>query len=129
MQFGLVPLKLAVGAILAHSVGTASGRLRKGLVLTEEHIETLRSEGQEQIIVAKPEHGDIPEDVAADRLAKAMAGPNVLRTDAFTGRVNLIAPGPGVAVLNAQAIRQLNGIDPMISCATVPEFQQMAQGL
>lgn len=128
MQFGLVPLKLAVGAILAHSVGTASGRLRKGLVLTEEHIETLRIEGHEQIIVAKPEHGDIPEDVAADRLAKAMAGPNVLRTDAFTGRVNLIAPGPGVAVLNAQAIRQLNGIDPMISCATVPEFQQMAQG-
>lgn len=128
MQFGPVPLDDALGAVLAHSVGTGSGRLRKGLVLTADHIGTLRSEGHDQIIVAKPDKDDVPEDEAADTLARAIAGSNVLRTDAFTGRVNLIAPGPGVAVLNAEAIRAMNAIDPMITCATVPAFQQMAQG-
>lgn len=128
MHFGPVRLDQALGAILAHSIGTAGGRLRKGLVLGADHLETLRAEGHDQIIVARPEAGDVCEDQAADTLARAISGAHVLRTDAFTGRVNLVAPGPGVAVLNADAIQALNAIDPMITCATVPAYQQMGQG-
>lgn len=128
MRFGPVPLDQAVGAVLAHSVGTESSRLRKGAVLTAADIDTLRCAGLTEVIVASLDPTDLDEDTAAERLATSVATDAVLLTDAFTGRVNLLAPGPGVALIDGAAIQALNSIDPMITCATVPPFQQMGQG-
>ncbi|MCX8955246.1 molybdopterin-binding protein, partial [Ruegeria sp. NA] len=44
---------------------------------------------------------------------------------AFTGRVNLLADGPGVAVLDVRALEMFNLVNPMITVATVPQYQQM----
>ena len=41
MRFGAVPLSEAEGAILAHSVQLTTGRLRKGLYLTADHLHQL----------------------------------------------------------------------------------------
>ena len=49
-------------------------------------------------------------------------------TAAFTGRVNLVATGPGIVDLQADRLIALNSIDPMISFATVPNYQQMRKG-
>ena len=100
MKFGPVPLDQALGAILAHSVAIQGGRLRKGRVLTEQDLETLRAAGVTMPTVARLEPGDIGEDAAAERLAQALV-PDPARAGlrlgkAATGRVNIHAEAPGV---------------------------------
>ncbi|MEO0936948.1 MAG: molybdopterin-binding protein [Pseudomonadota bacterium] len=130
MKFGPLPLNTARGTILAHSVATPGGRLRKGRVLEAADIAQLTAAGLTEVIVAAPEPGDVTENDAARTLAEALVGSGVRLTDAFTGRVNVLAEGPGVAVLNAGAIHAANAVHPMITIATVPPFQQMAgQGM
>mgnify|MGYP006969681940 CR=1 FL=1 len=128
MRFGAVPLAEAEGATLAHSVALAKGRLRKGRVLTEADIAALEQAGLAEVIVARLDPSDVDEDSAAARLAEALCGPGLRMTKAFTGRVNLLAEGPGVAVLDRAALEAVNAVQPMITLATVPPFQQMAEG-
>ncbi|MGR3504141.1 molybdopterin-binding protein [Pseudaestuariivita sp.] len=129
MKFGPVPLGEGAGAILAHSIGLASGRLRKGQVLTPDHLTRLAAEGHTEITVARLEPGDVPEADAAQRLAEALVGPdpNGLRlTPPTNGRVNIVATSPGVVQLDAGRLAEVNRVDPMISLATVPELHQIA---
>ncbi|MBL9056536.1 MAG: molybdopterin biosynthesis protein, partial [Rhodobacteraceae bacterium] len=72
MIFGAVPLERALGAILAHSLPLAGGRLRKGALLGAEDLALLRAEGVDHVTVAQLEPGDLAEDVAAARLAAAL---------------------------------------------------------
>ncbi|MFK7870838.1 MAG: molybdopterin-binding protein [Roseobacter sp.] len=132
MKFGEVSVATAAGAVLAHSVGVSGKRLRKGIVLTSQDIEALEASGHETVVVARLSASDVDENTAARRLAAALAPDPVARgvqiKEAFTGRVNLVAVHPGVVALDEDALREVNRIDPMITCATVPAFQQMAPG-
>ncbi|GAA6192120.1 molybdopterin-binding protein [Phaeobacter sp. NW0010-22] len=132
MKFGPLPVSAAEGAILAHSVTVDDGRLRKGVTLTVGHLERLSTAGVTEVVVAQLEPGDLHEDEAARRLAAALvADPEMAHlkvTDPFTGRVNLLAAGPGVVELDVAAIERFNLVHPMITVATVPPFQQMAAG-
>ena len=133
MIFGDVALADAEGAVLAHSVGLGEkGRLRKGRVLEAEDIATLRAAGVAQVTVARLEDDDVHEDAAAQALAEAFVpdpeGQGLTLTQAFTGRVNLLAAAPGVVELDVAAIETVNQLHPMITIATVPQFQQMAAG-
>ena len=49
-------------------------------------------------------------------------------TTSFTGRVNLISTGPGIVFQDTKKLIEMNAIDPMISCATIPQFQQIGEG-
>lgn len=132
MKFGPVPLSQAIGAILAHSVPLAHGRLRKGRLLEPADIEVLRAEGHHEVTVARLDIGDVPEDEAATRLAAALVPDRMLAGikagNAGTGRVNLISDVIGVAQIDARAIDAVNAIDPMITIATVPHWQRMERG-
>ncbi len=130
MKFGPVPLAQAEGAVLAHSVGLTKGRLRKGRVLTADDISALAQSGVHEVIVARLDQEDVGEDAAAAALAAAVLGQTkgVKATVPFTGRVNLIAEGPGVVALNVAALEAVNAVDPMITIATVPPWQQMTPG-
>ncbi|MCY4301469.1 MAG: molybdopterin-binding protein [Aestuariivita sp.] len=132
MQFGTVPVSEALGSILAHSLVVGTERLRKGLVLTETHIAHLNTIGVREVVVARLGSDDLHENQAADVLAAAVVpdpdGVHLRATDAFTGRVNFIATQPGVVVLDVLALEEFNSVDPMISIATVPQFQQVAEG-
>lgn len=132
MRFGPVPLDAAAGAVLAHAVPLPGGRLKKGHVLRDGDLAALAAAGLSEVIVARLEPGDVAEDAAALRLARALvpepeaAG---LRLEApFTGRVNIRATGPGVVALDAAAIGRLNAVDPMITLATVPAWQRVTEG-
>lgn len=131
MKFGPVPVAEAKGAILAHSVTAEGRKLRKGLTLLPEHLAQLSDAGITDVIVAQLEPGDCHEDEAASMLASALApdptAANLRVTEAFTGRVNLLADGPGVAALNVDALERFNHVNPMITVATVPQFQQMGE--
>jgi molybdenum cofactor cytidylyltransferase len=133
MKFGSVALDNALGAVLAHSVSLgAAGRLRKGKVLQTEDISALRAAGLTEVVVARFDASDVDEDTAAAALAAAFVpdptAQGLSLTKAFTGRVNLLAGSAGVVEMDTAAVEAVNRIDPMITIATVPPFQQMEQG-
>lgn len=132
MRFGTVPLDQALGAVLAHSVPGAEGRLRKGRVLQAADIAHLAASGETTVTVARLDPGDLGEDAAATALAAALvpdpAAQGLRLTPAFTGRVNLVATGPGIVELDAARINALNLADPAITLATLPPFARVAEG-
>ena len=132
MKFGPVAPRDALGAILAHSLTLDDTRLRKGHVLDEGDIARLTAAGLTELIVARLDAQDVPEDTAAARLARALVpdpdAAGLRHSSAFTGRVNLIATGPGVISLDAEAITSFNSVHPMITVATVPAWQQVGPG-
>nr|WP_255731947.1 molybdopterin-binding protein [Ruegeria sp. Ofav3-42] len=117
---------------MAHSVKVLDAKLRKGLVLTAEHRDQLAAAGYDKVTVARLQPGDCHEDEAAEMLAAALApdpqAAGLRVTRPFTGRVNLLADGPGVVELNVEALREFNRVNPMITVATVPQYQQMGAG-
>jgi molybdenum cofactor cytidylyltransferase len=128
VKFGPVPVGEAAGAILAHSVRHAAGAIRKGTVLTPAHIADLRKVGITEVVVARLEPGDVHEDEAAGRLARAIASEAVRVEPPFTGRSNLHAETAGVLVLDRALVDRLNRIDPAITVATLPEFAAVEAG-
>ncbi len=132
MKFGPIPVDTAQGAILAHSVKAGDQKLRKGVLLDAEHCELLAKAGIDNVIVARMEDGDCHEDEAAKHLASALVpDPDTAKvrvTDPFTGRVNLIAEEPGVVELDVAALERFNQVHPMITVATVPQYQQLGPG-
>ncbi|GGE02615.1 molybdenum cofactor cytidylyltransferase [Gemmobacter megaterium] len=129
MRFGPVSVDQALGAVLAHSVHLPTGRLRKGQVLEAAHLDMLAAAGLAEITVARLDPADVAEDAAALRLARALVAGSGLRIQPVgTGRVNIHAEGPGLLRVAAQAVHALNAVDPMITVATVPEWQRLESG-
>ncbi len=132
MRFGQVPLDQAQGAILAHSVETPAGKLRKGQVLGAEAIAALRAAGLEEVVAALLGADDVHEDAAAARLAQALVPEpdrqGLRLTRAATGRVNLHATGLGVLRIEAARVHAVNAVNPMITLATLPQWARVAPG-
>lgn len=132
MIFGAVPLDRALGAILAHSVPGAEGRLRKGRVLEPQDLAWLAAQGETEVTVARLEPGDLGEDEAATQLAAALVpdppAAGLATSTAFTGRVNLNATGPGIVEVDADRVLALNRVDPAITLATLAPCTRVAAG-
>jgi len=125
VNFGPTPLDEAEGAVLAHSIRLKDRALKKGTVLDAAAIVALRAEGHAQVVAARLEQGDVPEDEAARRVGEAMEAPLVARTRASTGRVNLIAESSGLLVLDAPTIDRLNALDESLTIATLPNYSMV----
>ncbi len=126
MKFGQVPLEEARGAIMAHSQRVGERMIRKGSMLDETAVDALREAGRSEVIVARLEPGDVPEDIAADRLAQPLVSPLLARSRAATGRVNLIAEVPGLLHVNTAMINRLNTIDESLTIGTLPDYAVVA---
>lgn len=126
MRFGPLPLDEAYGAISAHSHRLAGRMIRKGAVLDEGAIGSLREAGFAEIVAARLDPGDLPEDVSADRLAAPLAGPNLSRSAASTGRVNILADAPGVLRVDAKRIDGVNGVDEAMTVGTLADYAVVA---
>jgi molybdenum cofactor cytidylyltransferase len=129
MKFGPMKLADAEGAILAHSVALGAGRLRKGRVLDQADLAALRAAGYESLTLARLDPTDIHEDAAALAVARALvpdpvAAGVVLRA-VGTGRVNIIATGPGLVQLDGALINAVNHIDCAITVATLPDLMRV----
>lgn len=133
MQFGPVPLDQAQGAILAHSVELLQGRMRKGQVLDAAAVAALAAAGLAEVVVARLDPSDLPEDEAASRLAAALVsdpeGQGLALSTATSGRVNLVARGPGVLEVDTAAILALNRMCPEITLATLPHLARVSPGM
>ena len=65
MKFGEVTISKAHGGILAHSLRTSSGKVKKGRILSEQDIANLVSAGYTTLTIARLETDDASENEAA----------------------------------------------------------------
>ena len=128
MRFGPVPVDEAENTIAAHTVRHASGLVKKGTRLTAQHISRLRSDGIEEVVVARLEAGDMHEDEAARRVAEVLCGDNIRLDEAGTGRCNLYAERAGLFLVDRHSVDALNRLDPGLTVATLPEFSAVEAG-
>jgi molybdenum cofactor cytidylyltransferase len=121
MKFGLVPIHEAEGKILAHNIVRPDGGrlISKGKPLKAGDLAALHAIGRISVYVAEPEPGDVGEDDAARRIARAMGGNHLNVSRPAAGRVNLQADTLGVLRVNATHLDRLNEI-PGLAIATRP---------
>lgn len=110
MKFGPVPLSAAAGQVLGHNIAGPDGQrvLRKGKPLTAADLATLAALGRQSVYVAELEPGDVDENTAARRVARAVAGPGLKLPGAASGRANALAATLGVLRVDAARLQRLN---------------------
>lgn len=129
MQFGRSPVADAAGAILGHGVRHGALSFRKGRVLSAEDVTQLQDAGIAEVTIARLNLGDVGEDEAAGRIAKAANGGHHVRVGAaFTGRANLYAERAGLALVDEAAVHDANKVDEAITLATLSPFTKVAAG-
>ena len=117
------------GATLAHSLRLQGGkRLRKGHVLTPEDVAAIAGAGITEVTIAVTEAGDMMEDAAAAHIADVFGLEGFRREDVGTGRVNFHAFADGVLAVEPERIDALNGVDPAITLATLPNYSFVRAG-
>jgi len=126
MQFGPVTIDKALGGILAHSVRAGGLLFKKGRVLSGEDIAALHADGHRDVVIARLEPNDVPEDEAAARIAAKCAGIGVRVGAAFTGRSNLYALENGLAVVDAERVDALNAVHESITVATLASYARVS---
>lgn len=119
MIFGSFPVDAAQGVILAHSLRLRDRTLKKGRLLADADLAALKAAGVSEVVGARLGEDDVAEDVAAARIAAAVAGPGSVCTAAFTGRCNIVATRRGLAVLDRERLERLNAVDEAVTIATI----------
>ncbi len=122
MRFGPTPLAEAKGAIMAHTTRLPGKVIRKGSMLDEAALAALRETGRTEVIAARLEPGDVPEDVCADRLTDPFVAPLLARSRAATGRANLSAEAPGLLRVSVEKIDRINAVDESLTVGTLPDY-------
>ncbi len=130
MKFGDVPIDEAAGAILAHKLYDAAGKLvfNKGHVLREANLNVLRQQGLKAVTVTQLGAADLHEDAAAERIGKAVAGANVRWRTPGVGRANLTATQRGVLHVDVPKLELINNIYDGITIATLREYSLVDAG-
>jgi molybdenum cofactor cytidylyltransferase len=120
MIFGEIALAEAEGALLAHGLKGEGFAFKKGRVLGRDDLDLIAASGRTHVVAARLEADDVPEDEAATRIARRIAGENLLVSAAFTGRANLYATLPGIAAYDPARLDAINTVDEAITVALLP---------
>ena len=128
MRFGTFPIDDADGAILVHSLRAGGHLFKKGRVLTRSDVKELAAAGIESVMAARLDETDVPEDIAATRIAEAFAGEGTRLSAAFTGRTNIYAVESGLAMVDAASVDAVNLIDEAVTLASLAPFAPVAPG-
>ncbi len=123
----------AIGMVLGHDITRIvpdrfKGRAyKKGHVITREDVPRLLDLGKRQVYVLDLAEGFVHEDEAAERIARAAAGPGLRLSGVAEGRVNLIADVPGLLSIDVAALARINAIEEVVF-ATVHTHQAVTPG-
>jgi hypothetical protein len=116
------PVEDVVGRVLVHDLGSD---LRKGTVLTAQHVERVRHAGEVHVVELEP--GDVHEDAAAQRLAVALSGPGLEPKPPVQSQTRLVATRRGLVRVRADLVDAINALGS-ISVFTLMDGQAVAEG-
>jgi molybdenum cofactor cytidylyltransferase len=110
MRFEERPVSQAAGTILLHNLSDAGGGrvLKKGILLTGDHVAQLAGMGRATVDVAVLEPDDVHEDDAAVALAEAMQNGELFSSRPTGGRVNLRSRLDGLLEVDAGRLLEVN---------------------
>src|SRR6185312_5765157 len=111
-----------VGRILVHDLGSD---LRKGTVLTEKHMDRVRQVASLHVVELEP--GDVHEDVAARRLAAALAGPGLEARPPVQSQARLVSARRGLVRVQPQLVDAINSLG-YVSLFTLMDGQAVTAG-
>lgn len=116
----VIPVEESLGMLLAHDMteiipGTSKkAAFKKGHQIKAEDIPRLLKMGKEHIGIIEYQEGDIHENDAAIRMAKAVAGQGIVLTEPGEGKVSLIAEEFGLLKVDYQTLLKINSIDDLM---------------
>ena len=129
----VVPVEEAVGMPLAHDIteivpGKRKGpAFRRGHIVRPEDVSKLLDVGKAHLYIMELEKGELHEEDAARRLARAAAGPNIRLTEPVEGRVNLVAEIAGLLKVDPDLLYRFNALGDLI-LATIPTNRYVEKG-
>ncbi|WP_373665420.1 hypothetical protein SPSIL_006660 [Sporomusa silvacetica DSM 10669] len=100
---------------------------KRGHVIKEEDIEELLSSGKEHIYVWEENAGEIHEDEAAVRIAKAVMGKNICFTKPEEGKSVLQAAHKGLFKVERDLLFEINSIND-VTIPTIPNDYRVEPG-
>src|ERR1700716_3438769 len=110
------------GRVLVHDLGPD---LRKGTVLGGRHLERIRQAGEGHLVELEP--GDLHEDEAARRLARALSGPSLEAQPPVQSQARLVAGHRGWVRVRADLVDAINALGS-VSVFTLMDGQAVAEG-
>lgn len=134
MKIKKIPIENSVGMRLAHDVtriipGRFKGpAFKKGHLIKKEDIPEFLSLGKKHIYVLRLSRGEVHEDEAGTRLAKAEAGFGINLKGPKEGKVNLIAEIRGLLQVEKELLQKINSIDG-IMLSTLYNFFPCTPGM
>lgn len=117
MTIKKVRVEEAVGMVLAHDItkivpGDYKGpAFRKGHIIQRDDIPHLKDIGKDHIFLIELAEGQVHEDEAVTRIAKAVAGDNVVLAEPVEGRVNIRAAVGGLLKVDYAAVTAVNSVE------------------
>jgi hypothetical protein len=122
MRAGDLTAAAVSGRVLTHDLGPG---LRKGTVLSAEHLEALRVAPEVHVI--ELDEGDVHEDDAARRLGRAIGGPGTRLEGPVQSQVRLESEVRGLVRVGREAVESLNQL-PAVGVFTVVDGQAVEAG-
>jgi hypothetical protein len=110
------------GRVLVHDLGPD---LRKGTVLGEQHLDRVRRFGEIHVVELEPH--DLHEDVAARRLAEALAGPGLEVRPPVQSQARLVSRRRGLVRVRGAVVDAINSLGS-VSVFTLMDGQAVAEG-
>ncbi|ACV64219.1 molybdopterin binding domain protein [Desulfofarcimen acetoxidans DSM 771] len=110
----------AVGSVLCHDItriipGESKGpAFKKGHIITEEDIPAFLDLGKEHVFVWEVKEGIIHENEAAERMAIAAAGENIVLMEPSEGKVTLKAKIKGLLKIDVATLNIINETDELM---------------
>ncbi len=129
-----IEVEKAIGMRLAHDVtkivpGKFKGPLfKRGHVIEEKDIPELLSVGKEHIFILELETGEVHEDEAGIRIARAIGGQGLDYSKPREGKIDLQAQYNGLLKINVAALEQLNSREDII-ISTIHNNSVCKQGM
>lgn len=117
MAIKKVRVEEAVGMVLGHDItkivpGEYKGpAFKKGHIIQPVDIPHLKNIGKEHIYLIELANGQVHENEAVTRIARAVAGPGLAICEPAEGRVNLKAAADGLLKIDRQAVIAVNTIE------------------
>ena len=120
MKIQQLETEKSVGQLLCHDItkiekGVFKGALfKKGHRIRTEDVETLLDLGKTHIYALELEEGDLHEDDAGMRIARALAGSGLKIGNPSEGRLDLTAAYPGLLKIDAERLLRINSVPDVV---------------
>lgn len=122
----------AVGRELCHDItamrdGFKGAAFKRGHIICEEDIEEFRNLGKRYVYIWEEGAGEIHEEDAARRIARAVRTEGTHYTAVSEGKIVMIADHKGMFRVDTELLRELNSIGD-ITISTLPDHYPVEEG-